>query len=120
MKNKSLNYIALGLFAPGLIVIGALGFFLPDGFVSFAPAYNVFHIIFGVFGMALALSKREDLIRGFNIGFGLIDLFQLLASLLNWFPEEHFRWRAGDDYLHAIIGAALVLIGLFGKRIKDE
>jgi uncharacterized membrane protein len=116
MNKRSLNYITLLIFAPILILAGILGFVLPDGLTSGAPAYNVFHIIFGVFGLALALSKREDLIRGFNIGFGLIDLYQLLASLLNWFPEAHFQWKTADDYLHAVIGAALVLIGLLGKK----
>lgn len=114
--KRSLNYIALLIFAPILILAGVLGFFLPAGLTSGAPAYNVFHLIFGLFGLILVMTKREDLIRGFNIGFGLIDLYQLLASLLHWFPEAHFQWKTADDYLHAVIGAALVLIGLFGRK----
>jgi uncharacterized membrane protein len=118
MNKRSLNYITLLIFAPILILAGVLGFALPDGVTSGAPAYNVFHLIFGLFGLALVLTRREDLIRGFNISFGLIDLYQLLASLLHWFPERHFQWKTWDDYLHAVIGAALVLIGLFGRK-KD-
>ena len=117
---KNLNYITLIVFAPILILAGVLGFVLPDGPTSGAPAYNIFHIIFGAFGLILALSKRDDLIRGFNIGFGLIDLYQLAASLMNWFPEEYFRWKTADDCLHAAIGAALIIIGLLGKKATER
>ncbi len=114
---KNLNYWTLLIFAPILILTGILGFVLPETWVSGAPEYNVFHIIFGTIGLFSVLSKREVLIRGFNISFGLIDLYQAAASFLHLFPESHFRWRTGDDILHIIIGAALVLIGLFvGKR----
>jgi len=60
------------------------------------------------------------LIRGFNISFGLIDLYQAAASFMNWFPESHFRWRTGDDILHVIIGAALVLIGITGAKRSEN
>lgn len=116
MKNKSLNYKTLIIFAPVLILTGLLGFILPNGPTSNAAPYNIFHIIFGVIGLAFVFLKREDFIRGFNIGFGLIDLYQAVASFLNWFPETHFQWKTVDDILHVIIGGALVLIGLFGKR----
>lgn len=116
MKSKSLNFITLMIFAPVLILTGLLGFILPDGLMSNAAPYNIFHIIFGAIGLAFVLSKREDFIRGFNIGFGLIDLYQALASFLDWFPEQHFQWKTADDILHIIIGGALVLIGLFGKQ----
>lgn len=111
-----LNYITLAVFAPILILTGALGFILPETLMSGAPAYNIFHIIFGLLGLVLVLSKNSNLIRAFNIGFGLIDLYQALASFLDWFPESYFQWKTADDALHIIIGALLVLIGLFGKR----
>lgn len=116
MTKKSLNYITLIIFAPVLILIGLLGFILPDAPVSNAPAYNIFHIIFGFIGLAFVLTKREDFIRGFNIGFGLIDLYQAVASFVNWFPEQHFQWKTADDILHIIIGGALILIGILEKR----
>jgi hypothetical protein len=112
---KKLNYYALLIFAPVLILTGILGFVLPETIISCAPAYNVFHIIFGTIGLLSVLSKREVLIRGFNISFGLIDLYQAAASFLQLFPESHFRWRTGDDILRIVIGAALVLIGFSGK-----
>jgi hypothetical protein len=113
---KKLNYYTLLIFAPVLILTGILGFILPETIVSSAPAYNVFHVIFGIIGLLSVLSKREVMIRGFNISFGLIDLYQFAASFMNWFPENHFRWRTGDDVLHIVIGAVLVLIGIFSGR----
>lgn len=86
--------------------------------MSNAPAYNVFHIAFGLLGLAFVLSKNLKLIRAFNIGFGLIDLYQVLASFMDWFPENYFQWRTADDILHIVIGAVLVLIGLTGANQK--
>ena len=113
---KNLNYYTLLIFAPVLILAGILGFVLPETFLSGAPAYNVFHVLFGIIGLLSVLSKRQSLIRGFNISFGLIDLFQAAASFMDWFPERLFQWKTGDDLLHIIIGAALVLIGLLAKN----
>lgn len=115
---KNLNYWTLLIFAPILILTGILGFILPEGLMSNAPSYNIFHIIFGAIGLLSVLSKRQNLIRGFNIGFGLIDLYQALASFMHWFPEQYFQWKTGDDILHILIGGALVLIGLFGNKLK--
>jgi hypothetical protein len=118
--KKSLNYYTLLIFAPVLILTGLLGFFLTDGLMSNAPSYNIFHIIFGLIGLAFVLSGKENLISAFNISFGLLDLYQALASFMNWFPESLFQWKTADDILHIIIGAALVLIGLFGvKKVKS-
>lgn len=114
---KNLNYYTLLIFAPVLILTGILGFILPETVMSGAPAYNVFHIIFGVIGLISVLARKQSLIRGFNISFGLIDLYQAAASFLHLFPESHFRWRTGDDILHIVIGAGLILIGILsGKR----
>jgi hypothetical protein len=116
---KKLNYYALLIFAPILILTGILGFVLPATVLSGAPAYNVFHIVFGIIGLLSVLSKRPSVIRGFNISFGLIDLYQGAASFLSWFPERLFQWKTGDDVLHVLIGAALLLIGLFGGKYKE-
>ena len=113
--KKDLNYRVLAIFAPVLILTGALGFVLPEGPMSSAPAYNIFHIVFGALGGVLVLARRSAGIRMFNIGFGLIDLYQALASFLGWFPIEYFRWKTADDVLHVVIGAALVAVGLAGR-----
>jgi cytochrome c biogenesis protein CcdA len=48
------------------------------------------------------------------VAFGAIDLYQAIASFSGWFPNESFKWKRADDVLHVVIGAFLVLVGLFG------
>lgn len=116
--QNSLNAIVLRVFAPLLVLVGILGFVIPPhlSLTSGAAAYNIFHIIFGVVGLVFVATKSETLIRTFNVGFGLIDLYQAVASFAHLFPEQHFRWTRADDVLHIIIGLALVLIGSLARR----
>ena len=118
MKGKSINYKVLLAFAPLLILIGILGFIIPPekALTSGAAAYNIFHIVFGAIGLLVLLLKNESSIRLFNIGFGLIDLYQALASFADLFPEQYFGWTRVDDVLHIIIGAGLILVGIFADR----
>lgn len=111
------NYTTLLVFAPILLLTGITGMLGPSPFdlMSTAVPYNVLHIVFGVLGVGLVLSKRAPLIRSFNIGFGAIDLAQLAASVLHVWPAQHFQWHTGDDVLHLVVGAALVIIGLSGR-----
>ncbi len=104
----------LGLFAPLLVVVGVLGFLSPNerGRTSTAPAYNVFHLAFGLIGLAVVVWGDRSAIRAFLVGFGLIDLYQALASRRHWFPESLFRWTRTDDALHVVLGAVLVIIGV--------
>ena len=113
---KSTNYITLAIFAPILILIGIAGFLIPaqHSLTSGAPPYNVFHLCFGSLGLIILWSRRESLIRFFNAGFGLIDLYQALASYLHLPPQQYFLWTRVDDGLHILIGLALVIIGGHG------
>lgn len=101
-----------------LILIGILGFVMPPekALTSGAPVYNLLHLVFGATGLLILFAGREKYIRLFNAGFGLIDLFQALASLAHVFPEQYFRWTPVDDVLHVVIGAGLILVGLYGYR----
>jgi hypothetical protein len=110
-----LNYYVLLVFAPLLILTGLAGFVLPQdkSLTSGAPAYNIFHIVFGLLGVAIVLSGNASYLRAFNVGFGLIDLYQAAASFLHLFPEQQFKWKRTDDILHIVIGAFLVCVGLF-------
>jgi len=114
--RMSLNYYVLLIFAPLLVLTGILGFLIPEkrSVTSGTPAYNVFHIVFGLAGI-LVVTYHFDHVRTFNITFGVIDLYQAAASFLHWFPEKYFRWKRADDVLHIVIGAGLVLIGLLGS-----
>lgn len=119
--KKSLNFITLAIFAPVLILAGVAGFIVPaqQSLTSGAAPYNVFHIVFGVIGLLFVVSRKEPLITSFNFGFGLIDLYQALASFANLPPKQYFLWTRTDDILHILIGLALVIIGGYGV-IKRE
>src|SRR5258708_40192856 len=112
----NLNYYVLLIFAPLLILTGILGFVIPanKSLTSGAPAYNIFHIIFGLGGIMIA-TRHYEYIRAFNIGFGVIYLYQAGASYLHLFTQKYFRWKRADDVLHIVIGAGLVLAGIFGN-----
>jgi hypothetical protein len=114
--QKSLNQITLTIFAPLLILVGVAGFLTPKALAltSGAPAYNIFHLVFGFLGLLLLWWKREWLISLFNAGFGLIDLYQALASYAYLPPRQYFLWTGVDDILHVVIGLALFVIGLYG------
>lgn len=114
---ESLNYYVLLVFALLLVLIGILGFVIPanKSLTSGAPAYNIFHIIFGLVGVVIVYLNDDPYIRAFNIGFGLIDLYQAAASFAHIFPEKQFRWTRVDDVLHIVIGAALVMIGVLAN-----
>lgn len=111
-----MNYYVLLIFAPLLILVGLLGFVIPKekSLTSGAPAYNVFHIVFGLIGLVVVLTQDIFLIRAFNVGFGLIDLYQFAASYFSLFPKAQFQWKKADDILHVVIGLALVVIGIAG------
>jgi len=110
-----INRWVLGVFAPLLLVVAVMGFLASDerGSTSSAPAYNVFHLVFGLLGVGLVVWGNPAAIRSFNIGFGVLDLYQALASHQHWFPEALFRWKSVDDLLHVIIGVGLVVVGIF-------
>ena len=114
MRTPKLNRTTLLIFAPVLILTGVGGLLGPAPFdlMSNAVPYDIFHIVFGVIGLGCVLSDRPALVRGFNVGFGAIDLYQAVASFAGLFPAALFRYHRGDDVLHIVIGAALVAIGL--------
>ena len=107
----------LRIFGPILVVTGILGFVIPQrkAATSGAPAYNLFHLIFGGVGIACAASRRRRPAQAFNIGFGALDLYQAAASRRGWFPKPWFRWKKADDVLHVVIGVALIVAGLCAR-----
>lgn len=116
MENKKLNQKTLMVLAPLLVLTGIAGFLIPEQYslMSGAAPYNMFHIIFGVFGLLLISAKSDLLASLFNFGFGLIDLYQVLASVVGLTPIQYFYWTYVDDLVHVILGFALVLIGGYG------
>ena len=106
-------------------MVGVAGFLIPaeQSLTSGAPAYNIFHILFGVVGLIIVRSRNELWVSLFNAGFGLIDLYQALASYATLPPKQYFLWTKVDDTLHVVIGLALLAIGTYGivraRRVQN-
>jgi hypothetical protein len=109
----TLNQKTLTIFAPLLILTGIAGFVIPEQYslMSGAAPYNLFHILFGALGLMVLMTKSELAASVVNLGFGLIDLYQVLASVVGLTPIEYFHWTFVDDVAHVLIGFALVIIG---------
>ena len=122
MSPDKLNRTVLSIFAPVLILTGVAGFVVPPQYslTSGSAPYNVFHILFGVVGLLIAISGKGRLASFFNFFFGLIDLYQAIASSLNLPPKGFFLWTRVDDILHVLLGVALVLVGLFSVLKQKE
>ena len=98
-----------------------LGFIIPEQYslMSGATPYNLFHLIFGAIGLFLVTATKDDLPASvFNVGFGLIDLYQVAASVFGLTPVQYFYWTFVDDVAHVLIGFALVIIGGYGLSHK--
>ena len=111
-----MNVLAIRIFGPILVLTGILGFVTPPdlALMSGAAPYNIFHLAFGGIALAIALSGHDGAARNFNLGFGLIDLYQALASLLHLWPESVFQWTWADDVAHIAVGLVLVAVALLG------
>jgi len=119
MENKSLNQITLTILAPLLMLTGIAGFLIPAQYslMSGATPYNLFHLIFGAIGLLLVTATKSELGASlFNFGFGVIDLYQVLASVVGLTPIQYFYWTYADDVVHVVLGFALVIIGGYGLR----
>ena len=65
--------------------------------------YNLFHLIFGAIGLFLVTATTSNLLASsFNFGFGLIDLYQVLASVVGLTPIQYFFWTFADDVVHVL------------------
>ena len=122
MENKTLNQKTLMVLAPLLILTGIAGFLIPQQYnlMSGAAPYNMFHLIFGALGLVLISANNDLLASAFNFGFGVIDLYQVLASVVGLTPIQYFLWTYADDVAHVILGFALVIIGGYGIRNWKE
>ncbi len=112
--DRSLNRLTLWVFGSVLLITGIGGFVIPAEYalMSGAPAYNLFHLAFGGLALGLTVWGGEREAVAFNVGFGVIDLYQLAASLLGWWPVAVIQWTWADDLAHGLIGVALIAIGL--------
>jgi hypothetical protein len=112
----SFNRLFLLILAPMLIAAGLLGFLVNPDLTptSDAPPYNIFHIVFGIVGLLIVYTRFEWPAVIFNLLFGVIDLYQFIASYEDLFPEQFFQWTSADDMLHIVIGLLLAVVGFYG------
>ena len=102
-------------FSVVLLLAGAIPFFVPaGGATSSAPAYAAFHLAGALFGFAAVAWRRGQFAPLFSLVFGVLDLYQALASAASWFPKDLFGWTPVDDGLHWVLGAVLILLGATG------
>lgn len=122
MENKSLNQTTLMVLGPLLLLTGIAGFVIPERYslMSGAAPYNLFHIVFGALGLLVMMTGSSLWASAFNLIFGLIDLYQALASVVGLAPIQYFHWTYADDVVHVLLGFALVLIGGYGLRNWKE
>lgn len=111
---QNFNLITLRILAPILILTGISGYFIPPEYslMSTAPFYNLFHINAGIIGMICLLTGSIMAVRIFNYLFGLIEIYQVIASWMKIFPAELFQYTFTDDLLHMNIGAFLIFIAV--------
>lgn len=122
MENRTLNQLTLNVIAPLLVLTGIAGFFIPERYslMSGATSYNFFHMFFGTAGLWLVMTNSNLWASAFNLVFGLIDLYQALASAVGLAPIQYFHWTFVDDVVHVLLGFALVIIGGYGLRNWKE
>ena len=110
------NLRLLAVFGPVLVVAGAAGMLIPPelALMSGALPYDVFHILFGALALAIVLARSGRAAALFNLGFGMIDLYQAVAGLLGVFPAAVFGLRPADHVAHVVLGLLLVGFGVRG------
>jgi hypothetical protein len=107
-----------GGFGAILIVTGVTGLLSPhaDALMSHAVPYDAFHIVFGSLGVAAGLRRSHTGASLFNVGFGAIDLWQVVAGLTGLFPAPLFELKPADHVVHLALAAVLMGVGVAGWR----
>jgi hypothetical protein len=116
------NLLVAGVFGAILIVTGLVGVLArdPAGLMSQAVPYDLFHIAFGGLAVGLALRGHRTGAALFNLGFGLGDLWQVVAGLTGLFPATLFALKPGDHVVHLVLGVLLSGCGIAGLRATDS
>jgi len=90
------------------------------GIFQVSILHNVVHLLFGVAG--LALSRNASGARTFLVGGGAIYLVLWLYGLvIDQSSEANFvPLNTADDWLHLVLGAAMIALGLLLGRTRDH
>jgi|GEM_PF-2406652 len=102
------NRIAAALIAFILLGVAVRGF---TG-QSQSPAYDTFHLIFGLFGIAAAVAASGHTAPLFNLIFGLLDGYQAIAQVLGLFPTGLFNLTAVDTAQHIVVALMLLTVSV--------
>ncbi len=99
------------------IIVGTFGFF-PSGFpfLSSSVHCNIYYVFAGVTGVLLFTYGGTPGALWFNLIFGLVEFYHVVARRLDLFPAVLFQYRRGDDLVHFIAGSVLMLCVLAGLR----
>lgn len=117
MVLENINFLLLVIFSPVLILAGILGFIIPAGFkkISTEPAYNIFHIVCGLIGAMVLLSNHDLVLKTFNLIFGLVSTYLVVASYAHRFPARHFKWTSIDNVIHLVFGILFLVVAFLGE-----
>ena len=117
MVLENINFLILAIFSPALILVGILGFMTPASLrkISTEPAYNIFHIICGLAGALVLLSNHDLALKTFNLIFGLLSSYQVVASYAQRFPVRYFRWTRIDNYIHLVLAILFLSAAFLGE-----
>lgn len=107
--------LAISVLLLGAAILGELG---PAGasLTSAARPYNLFHLVAGVIGLVVFFSRHPGAAAAFNLGFGLIDVYQAVAGVWGWAPARLFELRPADHVIHVVLGLALIAVAVPLRR----
>ena len=90
------------------------------GIFEVSILHNIVHLLFGVAGLAMAKNTKSA--TTYLIGGGVIYLVLFVYGLLvgdnsaaNFVPVN-----TADDFLHLVLGIAMIALGLPGRRAVDS
>ena len=99
-----------------LVVVGLLGFFMASpllGFFEVDTVHNIVHL--GSGAIALVIGGNHAMARMYLIIFGLVYALVALLGYMQGNVLGLFAVNMADNYLHAVIGAVCLVVGLGGK-----
>lgn len=136
--NRSLVQTAAAAVGAVFLLVGVLGFIpgITTGYDAMEAAghesraellgifqvsilHNIVHLIFGVAGLLLARTPGSA--RNYLIGGGVVYLVLWLYGLVidKTSPANFVPLNTADDWLHFVLGAGMVALGvLLGRRIS--
>ncbi len=100
-----------------LLVVGIAGFLMPLPIFEVNTAHNLVHLASGVVAL-LAAANGYQYSKIYLIVFGLVyGLVTILGFLSVGFIWDLLALNTADNYLHLLIAAACLIVGLGSKNM---